>query len=110
VAEFAMQCVLRDDLRRRVIPIGGPDIVSAMEVVGLFEEVSKRKLEVKHVPVAMCSVAARILRPLNPALSSTYALAAGNTRDNVIDMALVLSEIPVGMTTLRRFAERQFPS
>ena len=91
-------------------PVGGPDIISAMDAVGLFEEVSGRKLEVKHLSAARCSITARILQPFNASRSSVYALAVGNARDNVIDMALVLAEIPVGMTTLRRFAEQQFSS
>jgi uncharacterized protein YbjT (DUF2867 family) len=110
VAEFAALSAVRDDLQRRVIPVGGPDIVTAMDVVELFEEVSGRKLKVKHVSAAKCSIAARILRPFNPSRSSVYALAAGNARDNVIDMALVLAEIPVGLTPLRRIAESQLSS
>jgi NADH dehydrogenase len=110
VAEFATLCVVREDLQRRVIPVGGPDVVTALEVVALFEELSGRQMTVKHLSAARCGLTARILRPFKPVLSSIYALAAGNARDNVIDMALVLSEIPVGLTTIRQFALEQLSS
>jgi uncharacterized protein YbjT (DUF2867 family) len=103
VAEFAALAAARDDLRRRVIPIGGPDIVTALEAVRLFEEILDRKFVVKHVPAAVIGLASRLLRPFKPALSSFMALAAGTGEDEVLDMALVLAEIPVELTPLGNF-------
>lgn len=103
VAEFTALAAARDDLRRRVIPIGGPDIVTALEAVRLFEDVLDRKIVVKHVPAAVIRLASRFLRPFNPALSSLMALAAGTGEDEVIDMALVLAEVPVELTPLGNY-------
>jgi len=103
VAEFAALAAVREDLLRRVIPIGGPDIVTALEAVRLFEDVLERKIAVKHVPAGVVGLASRILRPFNPALSSLLALAVGTGEDEVIDMALVLAEIPVELTPLGNF-------
>jgi uncharacterized protein YbjT (DUF2867 family) len=108
VAEFAALSVVRDDLRRRVIPIGGPDILSALDAVALFEEATGRKLEVMHASAALLGLRARLLRPFDARRSSLYALAAGAGRDGVVDMGLVLAEMPVEMTTLRQFAVRHF--
>jgi uncharacterized protein YbjT (DUF2867 family) len=105
VAEFAVQSVVRDDLQRRVIPAGGPDVVTALEAVAVFEEVAGRKLEVKHSSAARAAITSRLLGPFNPARSSLLSLAVGGGHDDVIDMALVLSEIPITLTTFRQFAE-----
>jgi uncharacterized protein YbjT (DUF2867 family) len=106
VASYAVLGATRSDLRRRVISIGGPDVISPLGAVRVFEEVSGRKLEVKHIPAGLFTAASVILRPFNPALSSVLALAAGATQGDVIDMALLLSEFPVTMTSLREFAQR----
>ena len=108
VAEFAALSAVRDDLRRRVIPVGGPDVVSALEAVRLFEELLGRKLAVRHVPAALFALAGRLLRPFNPALSSLLSLAAGTGEDDVIDMALVLAEIPVELTPLGKFIVERY--
>ncbi|MCK5406043.1 MAG: SDR family oxidoreductase [Candidatus Krumholzibacteria bacterium] len=106
VASFAVLGANRSDLERRVISIGGSDVVSPLGAVRIFEEASGRKLVVKHIPVGLVAAAGVILRPFNPVLSSLLALAAGSERGDVIDMALVLSEFPVTMTSLREFAQR----
>jgi uncharacterized protein YbjT (DUF2867 family) len=107
VASFAVLGATRSELRRRVISIGGPDVVSLLGAVRIFEEVSGHKLEVKHIPAGLVAAASMILRPFNPVLSSLLALAAGSERGDVIDMALVLSEFPMTMTSLREFAKRR---
>jgi len=105
VAEFAVQAVVRDDLQRRVVSIGGPSVITALDAVAVLEEVSGRKLEVKHASAAMAAITARVLGPFNPVRSSLLWLALGGGHDDVIDMALVLSEIPITLTTFRQFAE-----
>lgn len=106
VAEFAALTAARPDAERRVIPIGGPDVLSANDAVRIFEETFERKLEIRHLPAAVFEIAGVLLRPINPILSSTLALAAGNSRGEVINMSLVLAEFPVELTSLREFARR----
>jgi uncharacterized protein YbjT (DUF2867 family) len=104
VAEFAVRSVVREDLRRRVIPVGGPDVISALEAAGTFGEITGRKIEVRHLSATRAAITARLLRPFNPVRSSILYLALGGGHDDVIDMALVLSEIPVDLMTFRQFA------
>jgi uncharacterized protein YbjT (DUF2867 family) len=109
VAEFAVRAVVRDDLRRRVIPVGGPDALTALEAAGIFGEETDRTMEVRHLSAARAAITARLLRPFNPVRSSILYLALGGGHDDVIDMALVLSEIPVDLTTFRQFAKWRSP-
>jgi uncharacterized protein YbjT (DUF2867 family) len=106
VAVFTALTASRPDTERRVIPIGGPDVVSANDAVRIFEETLERKLEVRHVPAGVVEIAGTILRPINPVVSSMLALAAGNSRGEVINMSLVLAEFPVELTSLREFVRR----
>lgn len=107
VAEIAASTARRPDAARRVIPIGGPDVVCALDAVRVFEEVAGRSFTIKHVPVAVVNIAGALIRPFHPAMSSQLALAAGRTIDDVIEMPLVLAEFPVALTPLREFAARR---
>jgi uncharacterized protein YbjT (DUF2867 family) len=109
VAEFTALSVVRDDLRRRVIPAGGPDVITGLDAVRLLEEMTGRTFAVKHASATVTRVAARLLRPIDPGLSSALALSVGTGHDEVVDMALVLAEVPVRLTTIREFFERKFP-
>ena len=50
VAKFAAACVGNPAASNRVIKLGGPDALSPLQVVQIFEEVTGRKFAVTHVP------------------------------------------------------------
>jgi uncharacterized protein YbjT (DUF2867 family) len=106
VAEFAARAAADPELERRVIPIGGPDTVTAYDVAAIFGEALGKKLAIKHVPANAIALAGKVVRPFNPVLSSSLLLSAGYSRGEVIQMALVLSEIPVELTPVREVVGR----
>ncbi|MFB3133461.1 MAG: SDR family oxidoreductase, partial [Rhodothermales bacterium] len=105
VAEFAVTATHRPEMRDRSIPLGGPEALTVMDAVKVFEEATGQKLKVAHVPVAVLKIASVVLRPFNPPLSTILTFASSE-RPDVIDMAPVLSEFPVKLTSLREFAAR----
>jgi len=50
VARFAAACVDNAAARNRIVKLGGPDALSPLQVVQIFEEVTGRKFAVTHVP------------------------------------------------------------
>lgn len=51
VAAFAVAAVESPSAKNKTIVIGGPDALSPLEVVAIFEKASDRKFELQHVPV-----------------------------------------------------------
>lgn len=50
VAEFAVASLDNPAARNAVIELGGPEALSPLEVVSIFEELRGQKFEVQHVP------------------------------------------------------------
>ncbi len=92
VAQFAVMALEDDELNGRIINIGGPENLTNMEVVRLYEKLAGRQAKVSHVPLGMLKVMYRLLRPLHPGLSqimqsSIYA----DTQDCTFDPTLMLA-------------------
>jgi uncharacterized protein YbjT (DUF2867 family) len=58
-----------------VVEFGGPDALSRLEVVALFEKAMGRSLAVKHVPRAALSVGQRLLARTKPEIASLMGMA-----------------------------------
>ncbi len=111
VARFAAACVGNPAVRNCVIKLGGPDALSPLEVVRIFEEASGRKFAVTHVPEealrAQRAAAADSLQEAFPSLMLYYA------RGDVVDMkpALKLFPIPASdLLSVKNYAARLFSS
>ena len=50
VARFAVACLDNPAARNATLELGGPDALSPLEVVRIFEKVGGRSFEVTHVP------------------------------------------------------------
>lgn len=105
VAEFAVMATDTPGMRNRTLPLGGPEPVTAMDAVKVFENVTGKKIKVDRAPPAVLKIASYLLRPFSPPLSTILTLA-GSQKPDIIDMTPVVSEFPVKLTSLREFAER----
>lgn len=90
VAEFAVQALEKSSARNRVLELGGPDALSPLEVVRIFEKQTGRKFDVRHIPE----------EDLGFALRRHYA------GGDVIPMAELLQEFPVKLTSVEDYARR----
>ncbi|HTS70636.1 MAG TPA: hypothetical protein VMO17_16755 [Terriglobia bacterium] len=93
--------------RNCVIPLGGPDALSPLDVVRIFEEVGGRKFLVTHVPEealrAQRAAAADSMQEAFASLMLYYA------HGEVIDMKRALAIYPAQATNLvsvRDYAQR----
>ena len=108
VAAHAIASVTEPKSDNQDIPLGGPDALSPLEVVKIFEQVSGRKFRVKKIPLFIPRIAAVVLKPFNPKLASLMAFGAMADRDDVIDMTKARQIFGLPATSLADFAHKQF--
>jgi uncharacterized protein YbjT (DUF2867 family) len=102
VAEFAVEALEKPSARNRLIELGGPQPLSPLEAVRIFERESGKKFEVKHVPEeALRQQHSAAPDPLQKSFAALMLDYAGG--DNV-SMTEVLREFPVKLTSVEEYA------
>lgn len=104
VAEFAVLSLGRKEAEGRALPLGGPQALTPLDAVRVFERVTGRRFQVRHVPAWVLRSLSRVLRSVSPIRSSILALGAALERGDAIDMTGTLREFGVRPTTLQEFA------
>jgi uncharacterized protein YbjT (DUF2867 family) len=104
VARFAVMCLDHEAARNATFELGGPEALSPLEVVRIFEEVGGRPFEVQHVPEqaleAQQAGAQDSLEQSFAGLMRCYA--AGDS----IDMRATLATFPMQLTPVWDYARR----
>jgi NADH dehydrogenase len=103
VARFAVEALENPAARNAVIPLGGPDALSYLDVVKIFEEETGRQCEITRVPEE--ALAAQ-LAAATDSLAATFAgLMLGTGREGMaIDMQPVLRDFALELTSVREYA------
>jgi uncharacterized protein YbjT (DUF2867 family) len=102
VAAFAAESVDRPG--KQIIEIGGPEALSPLEVVRIFEETTGRKFEVQHVPEeALTAQRASATEPMQHSFASLMLYCAKGDR---IDMSPTLSQFPIRLKSVRDYAQQ----
>jgi uncharacterized protein YbjT (DUF2867 family) len=105
VAKFCVASLDNPAAQRATIEVGGPEPLSPLEVVRIFEQESGRTFALEHVPVealrAQVNAAANSLEKSMAALMS-HAAAQGDA----MDMRPVLAKFPIQLTSVRDYARR----
>jgi uncharacterized protein YbjT (DUF2867 family) len=104
VAQFAVDSLGNPAARSATVLIGGPQALSPLEVIRIFEEVGGRPFEVQHVPeealAAQQKEATDAMQQSFPALMRCYA------RGDAIDMEETLKAFPIKLTSVQEYAQR----
>jgi uncharacterized protein YbjT (DUF2867 family) len=104
VAEFCVLALERPAAYHRVVEIGGPQAVSPLDVVAIFEEESGRDFQLERAPEE--TLRARALNATDP-LEKTFACLMLNTAvGQPVEMRSVLNEFPLRLTSVREYARR----
>lgn len=100
---------LRDrSLSGETVDVGGPENLTNMDVVRLYERASGRRARVTRVPIGVARVAFRLVRPLHPGLSQVLQMAAlGETTDERFDARALFARFPVQPTRLEDWVTRR---
>jgi uncharacterized protein YbjT (DUF2867 family) len=108
VARFAVLCLDHPAARNATLELGGPEALSPLEVVRIFEEVGGRPFEVQHVTAQAIqmqqSAAQDSLQQSFASLMCCYA--AGDA----IDMRATLEAFPMQLTPVWEYARRVLAS
>jgi uncharacterized protein YbjT (DUF2867 family) len=104
VAEFCVASLENPAAQRAVIEVGGPQALSLLGAVRIFEQESGRKFELEHIPVK--SIEEQMGAATNSLEKSFVALMLGASRGDVIDMRLVLEKFPIPLASLQDYAKQ----
>jgi uncharacterized protein YbjT (DUF2867 family) len=102
VAEFCIAPVLRSVAGRSVLQVGGPETLTPLEVVKIFEEESGRRFEVETISEAKLR---EQFDSANGPLEKSFAgLMLQYAHGDAIAMQGLLESIPVRLTSVREYA------
>jgi uncharacterized protein YbjT (DUF2867 family) len=103
VARFVVEALENPAARNAVIDLGGPDALTYLEVVEIFEQESGRGCTVTHVPEE--ALAAQLASATDSLEASFAGLILGTAREGQpIDMETVLRDFRLDLTSVREYA------
>jgi uncharacterized protein YbjT (DUF2867 family) len=105
VAEHVVRCLDDPRCTNRDLPLGGPELLSANDVVKVFESLSGRPYRIRRVPRAVLSVMAPVMARLDEKVASGMSMGLQSSRGDVIESPLQ-REMGVPGTSLRDYAAR----
>jgi uncharacterized protein YbjT (DUF2867 family) len=102
VAAFAVRAVQTPDVASTTIELGGPDAVSPIEAVRIFEELGGAPFEVEHVPE---DALRQQFAAATDSLQKSFAgLMLDYARGDEIPMEETLRRTPIKLTSVRDYA------
>jgi NADH dehydrogenase len=104
VAQFAVQCLDNPAARKAILPLGGPEALSQLEMVQIFEQVGRRPFEVQHVPEAALEEQQK--GSTDPMQQSFIGLMRWYAQGDPIAMGETLKAFPVELTSVEDYAQR----
>lgn len=106
VASFAAAVLDLPAARNAAVEVGGPQALSPLEVVRVFEEVSGKKMTLEYVPEE--DLRRQLAAAKDPYLQSYFGLVLALARGDAIDMSGWKGALPVPMTTVEELARKCF--
>lgn len=104
VAQFAVASLTNAAAQNAVLELGGPDALSPLEVIKIFEAASGKPFAVQHVPAE--ALQAQLTTATDPIQQSFAALMLAVTQGDEIDMRTTLAQFPLRLTSVEEFARR----
>ena len=102
VAEFAVRALSNPSARNAIIELGGPEALSQLEVVGIFEEIIGRKFELEFVPEEQ--LRAGKTAAANPVERTFADLTLAAARGDTIEMSDVSRKFSLRLKSVHDYA------
>jgi len=103
VAKFAVEALNNSAARNTVMELGGPEGLSPLEVVKIFEQLQGRAFEIQHVPEE--ALLEQKETAADPLAQSFAGLMLYYAAGSVIDMRQTLKQLPVQLTSVKDYAQ-----
>jgi uncharacterized protein YbjT (DUF2867 family) len=103
VAQFAVESLDNPSARNATLELGGPEALSQLQAVHIFEEQSGRSFEVQHVPEE--ALAEQQKAATDPAQQSFAGLMRWYAKGDTVAMGETLKTFPVQLTSVRDYAQ-----
>ncbi len=104
VASFAVAALDNPAAKNTVIELGGPEALSPLEVVNIFEITKEKKFELQFVPEE--AIKAQRDGAQDPLSESFAVLTLGVVKGSEIDMKNTLDDFPIHLTSVNDYARR----
>jgi uncharacterized protein YbjT (DUF2867 family) len=102
VAQFAVDSLDNPAARYATLELGGPDALSPMQVVRIFEEVGGRAFAIQHVPED--ALQAQQEAATDPMAQSFAGLMRCYAQGDAIEMSATLEAFPLQLTSVHEYA------
>lgn len=103
VAKLAMECIDKPYAINKTIELGGPEKISQLEAVKIFEEIYEKQFDVQFIPVeALSNQRENADDPMQKSFSGLMECVANG---DPIDMSETIAEFPINLKSVRDFAE-----
>ena len=103
VASFAVAALDNPAAKNKVIELGGPEALSLLDAVNIFESTHDKKFELQFVPEE--AIAAQKKEAPDPLSESFAGLTLGVVKGSEIDMNNTLNDFPVDLTSVKDYAK-----
>src|SRR6516164_4648275 len=104
VASFAVASIDNPAAQNAIIQLGGPDDLSVLDAVGIFEEESGQTFELQNVPDE--ALRAQIAAAPDSLGKTFRGLMIGLNEVGTIDMKETLRNFPIQLTSVREYARQ----
>lgn len=102
VAKFAVECVSNPTAVNAELELGGPENLSQLEAVKIFEAVLQKKMEVQHIPLE--ALTAQLNSVEDGMQKSFTGLMICVAKGDSINMKEVFKKFPFDLTSVEEFA------
>jgi uncharacterized protein YbjT (DUF2867 family) len=101
VAKFAVESISNPAAKNAILELGGPQNISQLDAVKIFEDVFQKKIEVGNIPIeALQAQLDGADDPMQKSFSGLMLCVANGDR---IDMKEILVKFPVKLTSVKDF-------
>ena len=107
VAKFAVESISNPSSKNAALELGGPQSISQLDAVELFEEVLGKKIEVQHIPVD--ALEAQFNDSTDAMQKSFAALMLGVANGDRINMKDLLQAFPIQLISVREYVQSVVP-
>ena len=100
----ALLATLNPAAENAILLLGGPEALSQLEMIKIFEQIGRQPFEVQKVPEE--ALAEQLKTATDPMQQSFIGLMQGYAKGDPVDMEKTLKTFPLRLTSVKEYAER----